>query len=504
MTLSRLRSRLTHANGERGFTIIEVMVSVMLLTIGVLSSVSLVDGANRTTSMNRARENATTIGRTLLEAAHGVPYTSLTKTGATTALTGQPGLPADSNGAKTGWQVARDKVEYTITVNVCAVDDDRDGVGANDSSFCSVGTPTSPPDSRPADYKRFSATITWNDDTGARTLTKSDVISGSYRGPSVMSLTTTTNSPFTYWGGPSTIDYAVTTTSGTDNVKWTLDGNEMGSASGSGTSWNFSWALGTPTGSSPCSPTGGGTVDGTYIVGADAYDANGLSENGRALTMRLNRCPPLPPTGFEGGNTILWPGAEFQWDPSPEEDVIGYRLYSSAAATGPWAQVPQGQSPDTSQPDCGGTGTDNLIVEANCVTATVNGQKKYFAVRAVDRAPDGTVREGDLSPAILTDPSNNAPGKPGAGDDNAFPYSLKWGGKAVSDPPPADYTDFYYIYREDKSGRIDRYDSIDNNAGTVYWTDPDPGTGTWTYYVTAVDNHLAESQFAPANGITLP
>jgi hypothetical protein len=186
--------------------------------------------------------------------------------------------------------------------------------------------------------------------------------------------------------------------------------------------------------------------------------------------------------------------------------VIGYRMYSAPAATGPWTQVPQGLSPDGPATDCGGSGPDFLITDASCVTQTVNGQKKYFAVRAVDTAPDGTKRTGDLSPAIVTDPANSAPGKPGPGTDGAFPYSLKWGGKAVSDPPPADYTDFYYVYRDTKNGRAERYDSVDNNSGTVYWTDPDPGSGTdtHTYWVTAVDNHLAESGFAPGNGITLP
>jgi hypothetical protein len=457
--------------------------------------------------MTRARENATNVGRSLLEAAHGVPYSGLTKTGAQAALVGQPGLPADQDASTAGWQIRLSKVDYTVGVDVCAVDDPRDGVGTDDSTFCTAGTPTNPPDSRPADYKRFSATIKWKDDTGPHTLTKSDVISGSYRGPSLLTLTTATASPYTYSGGPSGIDFAATSTSGTDHVKWTLDGNDVGNASGSGTNWNFTWSLGRPTGSAPCDPAGGGTVDGTYIVGADAYDADGLSENGRAVTMRLNRCPPLPPTGFEGGNNFLWPGVELQWDLSPEEDVVGYRVYSAAAATGPWTQVPIGQNPDPSQPDCGGTAPDNLVTDGGCVTATVTGQKKYFAVRAVDKAPDGTLRTGDLSAPIVADPANSIPGKPNPGVDSAFPYSLKWGGKAVSTPPPADYTDFYYIYRRDTgnpSGRIDRYDSIDNTGGTILWTDPDPGTGTWTYWVTAVDNHLAESGLAPGNGITLP
>ena len=482
-------------SSERGFTIVEVMVSVLLLTIGVLGSVALIDGSNRTTSMTRTRENATNLGRTVLEAGHAVPYSTLTKGSPATVLVGQPGLPADSDTSKAGWQVKRGTTAYTIDVDVCAVDDVRDGVGSDDSTFCSTETPTDPPDPRPADYKRFTAKISWQDAAGPQTMTKSDVISGSYRGPSVMSLTTSTASPFTYSGGPSSVVFNATTTPGTSQLRWTRDGNAEGLATGSGTAWTFTWQLGYPTGGAPCDPNAGGTVDGTYIIGADAYDPEGLSENGRALTMQLNRCPPSAPTGVEGGNTRLWEGMELQWDPSPEEDVIGYYVYTSNQATGPWVPVTGGLNPDPSQPDCGGSGGNQLVTEVNCVTATVLG-KKYFAVRAVDTAPDGTRRVGDLSQWVLADPANNAPGKPGLGVDNAFPYSLKWGGKAVSDPPPADYVDFYYIYRDTKNGRPDRYDSIENTDGTIYWTDPDPGTGTHTYWVTTVDNHLAESQLA--------
>ena len=503
-------ARVLRRRGESGFTLVEVMIAVLLLTIGVLGAISLVDGANRTTTVTRAREYATNLASSVLEAARAVPYTTLTKSAGATALIGQPGLPADADTLTPGWQVKRGKKLYTVAFDTCVVDDPRDGTGDDGSDYCQTATASSPADDQPADYKRVAVAVSWRDPSGVHTLRQADIVSGSYRGPSVTDLTTATGSPFTFSGGPSTISFHATTTAGTNNVKWTLDGNAQGVATGSGTSWDFTWNLGTPTGSAPCDPNGGGTPDGTYIVGADAYDTQGLSENGRALTMQLNRCPPLQVTGFQGGDNFLWPGAEFQWDASGEEDVIGYYMYTAPFTTngpGPWSPVPFGQNPDSSQSDCGGqSATDSLVTDTTCVTKDVNGQKQYFGVRAVDRAPDGTRRVGDMSAPILVDPSNSVPGKPGPGVDGAFPYSLKWGGKAYSDPPPNDYTDFYYVYRDTKNGRPDRYDSVDNPqaGGTVYWTDPDPGTGSHTYWVTAVDNHLAESQLAPGNGITLP
>jgi hypothetical protein len=47
------------------------------------------------------------------------------------------------------------------------------------------------------------------------------------------------------------------------------------------------------------------------------------------------------------------------------------------------------------------------------------------------------------------------------------------------------------------SGRADRYDSVDNSGGHLFWTDPDDGGVAHDYWVVAVDNHLAESAPQP-------
>ena len=467
------------------------MVSIAILLIGVLSVVSLVDGANRTTSVTRSREFATNIARSVLEAARGLPYNQLDPANVTAGVQASPGL-ADASGAS-GWQIVKRGTTYTVTVTACSVDDPADGIGTDDpATFCTVGTPTSPADGRPADYKRVRTTVSWTGKNGvSRSVGQSTLVSGSYRGPSVLTLDGPTQT-ITSLADPGSADVNVTATAGTDHVNWFLDGNDQGAVAGCGTSCVLHWSLGRPTGSPPCDPNGGGVLDGTYIVKATAYDADGLSDNSRAVTAQLNRCPPMAPSGLEGGETFLWSGIELQWDPSPEEDVVGYYVWTSPTGTSGWTKAAPAVDPDPNIPDCSG-----LLTIANCVTDDSN-TKIYFAVQAVDKDTNGNLRPGSMSPALLVDPKNSRPGKPGGfGIDSAFPYSIKWGGTNVSDPPPADYTDFFYVYRDSFGGRVDRYDSISNVGGTITWTDPDPGGVAHDYWVTTVDNHLAESAPMP-------
>jgi hypothetical protein len=303
---------------------------------------------------------------------------------------------------------------------------------------------------------------------------------------------------------PGSISFSLTASAGTDHVNWSIDGNDQGAVLGCGTFCVIYWDLGKPTGGGTCDPNGGGTLDGTYLIQATAYDAEGLTDNPRAVTVQLNRCPPAPPTGLEGGMTkpratdalrAQFPGTELQWDDSPEEDVIGYHVYkSTVSATGPWTPIAAGTNPDPGQPGCEG-----LVKTPNCVDADTT-VKVWYQVAAVDQDPNGMQREGARSASLLFDPANTKPGSPKQfGVDNAFPSTIKWTGAKYGSPPPADYTDFYYVYRDAMGGRDDRYDSIDNDGSgaTITWTDPDPGGVAHDYWVVAVDNHLAESDPQP-------
>src|SRR4051794_11341186 len=355
---------------EGGSMLIEIMVAIFVLLVGVLGSVTLVDAANRTTSTTRARESATNLARSVLETARSLPYTTLVQSSAAAGIQADPGL-ADSDPGTAGWQVVRRNITYTVDFTVCTVDDPSDGIGKDDSDFCSVGTPTNPADPKPADYKRGSVALSWTDRSGPRRMTESGVFSGAYRGPSVLTLSSPGGVYTDSSANPGFINFDVTASAGTDHVNWSLDGNDQGQILGCGTFCVLQWNLGKATGGAPCDPNGSGTLDGTYIVQAQAYDADGLSDNPRAVTVQLNRCPPMPPTGLEGGETkpsasdplkSAFPGVELQWDPSPEEDVIGYHVYWSKNSTGPWAPVPPNKGPDPDIPGC-----DGLVKQPNCV-----------------------------------------------------------------------------------------------------------------------------------------
>ena len=59
--MRRLRS-------ESGFTLIEVTIAATLLVVGVLGVLSLVNGANRATARNKAREGGINLAREAIEA----------------------------------------------------------------------------------------------------------------------------------------------------------------------------------------------------------------------------------------------------------------------------------------------------------------------------------------------------------------------------------------------------------------------------------------------------
>ena len=459
-------------------------MAALILAIGLFATVGVIDAANRTTSVTRSREAAVNVARSIIEGARAINYAQLTPANAVTLLQAQPGL-ADGSGAA-GWQVVRRGITYTLNFTTCAVDDPTDGIGTDDATFCTVGTPTNPPDASPADYKRVSVNVSWRDTGGPHVINQSGVVTASYHGPSVTSLSGP-GGIYTTQTNPGFLDFSATTTNGTANVHWYVEGNDQGLATGSGSAWSFTWSLGAPTGGAPCTPPDpnnpnpANVEDGTYIVKASAFDGGGLSGDSRAVTVQINRCPPAAPTGFEGGEAKLWPGVELQWDDSPEEDVVGYYVYTSNSASGPWTAVAPYLSPDPSQPSCAG-----LVRTSNCVHQDTN-QTIYYAVRAVDKDPSGNLRTGDMTPALLVDPNNSPPKVPKqVGPNNSGPFSIQWN-------PPAGGADFYWVYRDNLSGRPDRYDSVAQPSGTVVWTDPDPAGVAHTYWVTSVDSSLAES-----------
>ena len=308
---------------ERGFTLVEVMVAATVLVVGVLGLLTMLDTANKTTARTKAREGAVNLAREAIEAVRAVPYPDLTQTQIEPELKAQPGL-ADADSGAVGWQIRRRNIVYTVTATVCSVDDGTlatDGYGTHAGvAFCADSATEGTTDNNPDDYKRVKLDVAWQDGSRSHTARQEAVINnpGSAFAPAVKTLTPSTASPVSSTVG--SITFTVTTSSRAESVRWTIDNVEQTPAVASNTArtqWTFTW-------NTPPS-----VVDGTYLIGAEASDQFGQVGTGRTLTMVLNRAHPAAPSGFVGGRNPLWGSsfAEFEWDPNPERDVVGYRVY---------------------------------------------------------------------------------------------------------------------------------------------------------------------------------
>ena len=479
------------------------MIAIFVLLVGVLGSVALVDGANRTTAGNKAREGGTNLARDILETAHDLTIVQAATAGENlqadlVAL----GAPADDDTATAGWQVKRRNFTYTVTFTACAVDDNSgDGYGVHDSgvSWCSGSTATGTSDGNPLDYAQLRATVTYTEKGAARQVSESAVLNNLSDGPLVTGITSGTSLPITSTS-VSSVTFTATTDQAAAGAEWYLNGTDQGAAAkgANARTWTFPWTIGAATGTGTgCSASGGGVVDGAYLVGAQAFDPQGLSAGRKALTVNLNRCAPLAPTRLAGGRTILWNDVELHWDTNPEGDIAGYYVYRQNGNAA-FQAITSG-------------GCSGLLRVASCIEADPGGNVTY-EVFAVDKDTGGALRMGPAS-TTLPAPTNNTqpcrPGTTGSGNCGNSPVvssggttsTLTWAAPNPQDPNTGDTIAYYNVYR-DGTALSNRYDSADNTGATINWTDPDTGGAQHTYYVTSVDNRGAESALTPTGGVT--
>jgi len=462
----------------RGFTLVEVMVAAMILVVGVLGVLTMLDGANRATARTKAREAGINLAREAIEAARAVPYPELIPAAIGPELQAQPGL-ADA-GPEAGWQVRRRNIVYTITADVCSVDDGSlDAYGNHVGGFfCADSATTGTADTNPDDYKRVAVDIAWADGAQTRTARQEAVINnpGSAFAPAIKTLAPSSPSTATTISDPGTlaITFTGTTTSRPVGVKWFVDNVARGDATlsgAAGTTFTFAWDIST-------------VEDGVYLLGAEAFDRYGQSGAERTVTMKLNRSAPDSPSNLTGGRNPLFAGSagdivELEWSPNPERDVVGYRVFR------------QGQT----EPVC----TTN-VEEADhtrCVddTAPATGSLTYD-VYALAPARVGTGLEQSDAPASLVVGTPSRPDPPtvtGAVRDPAAGTTITW-------TAPADADIRYYRLYRDGEGLADRVDRTADGTGTSV-IDLDGATSCHRYWITAVDEDLAESEPAPPGGI---
>ena len=495
---------------ERGFTLIEVLVAILILLVGVLGVVSMIDGANLATAKTKRREGGTNLAREILDGARAVDYDKLTPAEIVGELQGQPGL-ADSDASASGWQIARRGIDYTVTaVPVCKIDDPKDGFGDHvGGDFCASSSTTGSTDGNPDDMRRMDVRIAWSVGALNPSIRQTTLIinpSGSL-GPSVKTFCVTglpaslsTTCPATPIGvvpnvSNTKVSFAATTSTAAA-FHWQVDdassrGEATRTPSGSSTSWTFDWDLKT-VGTFSCLTPPDWTLDGNYLVAGQAFDSNGIQGQRRALTITVNRSLPFETCGFEGGYNDP-PGAgsipdkppivDFQWKTNPERDIVGYRVYRKKVGSEP---------------------SDPLVCPLTTETSCYydpgqlpGGTYDYYAV-AVDRDPsNGALREGTKGAPwpVVVPRGDERPASPptvSATTLAGLPV-ISWG--AASDP---DGIRFYRIYR-DGTAYADRYDKTGDGT-TLSWTDRNPDAGGHTYYVSAVDNFFDES--APTRPVT--
>lgn len=477
--------------GERGFTLIEVMIAATVLVVGILSTFKLIDAANTTTSLNGARLGAQGLDREIVEFARATDYDSLQPSLLVNVLRQRPTL------AGTGpspWVIRRRGVNYTVTASVCTFDDPKDGLaGTPPANACpAAASVNSLVDNNPDDFRRVTVKLDWRIRAHSGTMTQSALIvnpTGAL-GPRIVTFDDLGNvdvgsgTSSLSWGGSGNPQLVSTSAAG---VHWSADDRVSGGdATGGPLSWNFTWNLGNDaTHLNPLNLDGTWVPDGNYVVQAQAVDGRGVPGEARTIVVHINRHPPGPVSGLTGGYNSAFGAVDLNWTAYPERDVRGYLVYRDSAAPGNLV--------------CPSNG-DPYIKGTSCTdTSPGTGGSRTYIVEAVDcqtlAATDCSPRGGQQASRSVTLSAGTPPTAPGtltATIVDGLP-TLSW----TAVPGAA----FYRIYRDTGTTLADRYDRTVTSSST--YTDPSPGDHTnHTYWITAVDSNYNES--APSPSVTAP
>lgn len=478
---------------QQGFTLIEVMVAITVLLVGVLGTVTMIDGANAVTSRTQAREGGTAVARSALEIARGIPYQDLTSAQLLAVLQTRPGL-LDAQPGVPGHQIQSRGFLYTFTPVVCSMDDPKDKLGVHAGvplEFCpdsdaATGTPASV-DKNPDDYRRVAVSLRWADKAGhAISVKQTGVVTNPAGGlgPTVNSVTPKLpNSPTITAGTVATYD--IVTSSLADTVSMTANGRRIGDATRvDSTHWTFSWDLGpiaTPK-----------FIDCNYVLQAQASDDKGRVGAPFALTVTLNRRQPFAPPGFEGGRNLNGSRVDVQWEAGSECDIQRYEVFRG---TNPSAI-------NTPVPAC----TRYLGERTECLDETAPAGQVYYKVQAFDKSSSGTDRPGDPASLTIVEGNGGPPPMPtalqvcsgGNPDCNDIHGAAAPPGSAVLSWEPASDPDGIAFYRVYRGGSTygHRHDVLFKVEGKPLVFVDTPSGGTESYYVSAVDSLFGESELS--------
>lgn len=477
------------------------MVAALVLVIGVLGTMTMLDGANMVQRDNNARTTASALARDILERARAIEYEAIAQTGA------GAGRVVDSLRAKSSlagridadgrWIVNRRGVDFAVATTACTFDDPSDGLGApGPANACPAGNGASGAvDTNPDDFRRLIVTLSWKrgNKTNQLVHTTQIVNPGGGLGPRITSF------PNPNGGAQITAGTSVTLRADStiaNVVRWAVDdGRSSGTANATepgGKRWDWSWDIG----SVDVGVAGvNWALDGSYAANAQAFDVRGVPGELRVANVLLNRRVPLAPRmiggGRSGGGTGGAQLVEMDWIASPERDVIGYRVYRLRADGSREARI---------CPGSGATG-DQVTKALACTDESPPGESAMpvitYQVVAVDRPTLGDLssgtREGDVA-IVRAGPTGTRLDRP-----TSFTTTTESGRPRLSWNAPATPVDpstgqptkilFYRIYRDGQ-----RYTRTVSDATT--FVDTTPTAVTHRYMVSAVHESYNEGKLS--------
>src|SRR5437588_5094812 len=390
------RARLGKADG---FALLEALIASVVLVVGLLTAFAVLALSAKTSSATRAREGATNLAREILEDAGTIPFSELSpsigeRLKQIAALAPKPPGPA--------WQIERRGYIYTVTAEECSIDDPKDGYGKHDSTFCSGQTEGTPPvDAAPIDLKRVTAKVTYFARGSTHEVREAETFgsAGEQLGLNTGELKLASTEPATTIEKPTEptitssltkLTFSVTAPEGTTAIVWSVDGVTQSTPEAiktGATKWSFSWTI-------------SGLSDGTYQVGAQAEQANGVIGPAVSIPVQLIRSVPAAPSEVLGGFNSIYVSnettktqvAELQWQANTERNVIGYRVYNPSGK-----EVCPG-SPST------------LSLELSCIDFNPPEQTASnltYSVVALYRNSSGVVTEGPATNVTLIGATSN-------------------------------------------------------------------------------------------------
>jgi prepilin-type N-terminal cleavage/methylation domain-containing protein len=491
---------------QRGFTLIEVMVAMVILLVGVLGVVTLIDGANAVTSKTKAREGGTSIARSVIEVSRSIRYRDLTDDELRTALSSRPGL-ADAKPGTTGYTFRSRNIDYELTLTVCSLDDPKDGLGNQPPGaiFCDdtdeLETGDTATDRNPDDYKRVRVRLVWSTRGTSQSITQTSSIINPVGGlgPSVVGLTPISGALVV--GNQVRVDsevasasFAAQTSNFAADLSWSVNGDGQGKGNGGPSAWTFTWDF---------LDSDGNIVyyDCNYFIQADAFDAEGRAGAPRILSVIVNRMAPIAPRNFEGGRNGSGDNVDLRWNPNPECDVAGYEVFRSSDPSSDGTKISCPDPDDASLP---------YTTETTCVdTSAPESGPLYYRVRALDTTAAGVLRGENFSSQVVVPESgtNNVPTPPVGVSSCIGGQALCVGPDGEAAPtgtvvirwnPSIDLDGTVVAYRIYRDGDtyLDRHDDFfpDPSGGILAWLEyADPDGEFHEYRVSGVDDDFGES-----------